>query len=158
MIVSDSRSSPGLIPVVTLGRYLGISFSTGVLPVFHSAFRCFTLDNRSLFRLSLHLLPTLVIFQVDIIARGSQRKRQICQTVCNNCFSSTKSNSKTFRTLYRSWTLTFFNAFMFQKDLLPPHDLIACLRRSLPPAGSSLTNCYPRGLFAPLRHPSRHLF
>jgi hypothetical protein len=34
MIVSDSRSSPGLIPVVTLGRYLGISFSTGVLPVF----------------------------------------------------------------------------------------------------------------------------
>ena len=63
MIVSDSRSSPGLIPVVTLGRYLGISFSTGVLPVFHSAFRCFTLDNRSLFRLSLHLLPTLVIFQ-----------------------------------------------------------------------------------------------
>ena len=63
MIVSDSRSSPGLIPVVTLGRYLGISFSTGVLPVFHSAFRCFTLDNRSLFRLSLHLLPTLIIFQ-----------------------------------------------------------------------------------------------
>ena len=109
-------------------------------------------------QLTLTILRRLSKTTLDIIARGSQRKRQICQTVCNNCFSSTNSNSKTFRTLYRSWTLTFFNAFMFQKDLLPPHDLIACLRRSLPPAGSSLTNCYPRGLFAPLRHPSRHLF
>ena len=27
-----------------------------------------------------------------------------------------------------------------------------------PPAGSSLTSCYPRGSFAPPRHPSRHLF